>query len=145
MPIEMPDDINAQIAAERILDDPSLRDELTDDEAQQLIDWGVAQAVAAAERHRASADEAALDDELDKLHKFIKRINNFAAKRSEDDAERVRKRFDWIASLSAELFGQSVTLPDDAEIDDFLAGQAAMDNRQFVQKLLAMLTPQTDA
>lgn len=65
-------------AAERLLDNSSLRDALTDEQGQQLLDWGLAQAKAAAGRTaklpEAEADPA-LDDQVTAVSDVMRQVN----------------------------------------------------------------------
>ncbi len=146
MPVETPnpEELEAR-AAESILGDAGLRDELTDDEARPLIEWGLRQASAMARRVVAEAalqsSMETLDDSLTSLRRLMKRINRLVGRRGEGDPERLRKDFARLASLSEKLYGDAVSRPETAQVEAFLVKQAALSNEQVVTTLLAMFAP----
>lgn len=146
MPVETPnpEELEAR-AAESILGDAGLRDELTDDEAKPLIEWGVSQASAMARRVVAEAalqsDIDTLDESLASLRRLMKRVNRIVGRRAEGDPESLRKDVDRLASLSEKLYGDLVSRPDTAQVEAFLTQQSLLSNEQIVAKLLAMYAP----
>jgi hypothetical protein len=68
----------AQLAAEQILDDASLTDEMSDPEASKVIEWAVSVARQLAEQtsglDNAQAQQV-LDEQVQNLRKVVRRIN----------------------------------------------------------------------
>lgn len=142
MPIEMPpEDLETQ-AAESILGDTSVRDELTDDEAQPLINWGLAQikAVLGRQQEAAPAEEA-----LDDLRKLLKRINRFTGKRMMDAPEDLRRDLERMAKYSRSVHGEDFPAPDEAQLDAFMQEHEALTNGEVVQKLMQLFAPRPPA
>jgi len=139
-----PEELEKRVV-ESLMSDPGLRDELTDDEARPLMDWGLSQAAAIARRMAAQASAESLDDAVGDLRKLMKRINRLVGHRREGDPELVRKDLRRLAKYSERLFGGTVVRPDEAQLETFLAEQAVLDNRGIVERLLAMFTPPQDA
>ena len=69
--------MNEQMAAEAILGDSSLTDELNDQAANLLIEWGVQVACAMTKDIESDAE---IDTSLQKLRSLMRRISIFAAK-----------------------------------------------------------------
>ena len=128
-------------AAETILGDVDLRDELTDDEAQPLIDFGLAQVEALARRAAALASAQTMDNSVDNLRRLMKRINRFAAERRQGDPELTRKSLERIARISAELYGEAAPQPSPEALDNFLKVESDLNNQIVVQQLLKLFAP----
>jgi hypothetical protein len=77
--------------AERVAGDESLRSELTDDEAQVLMDWAQAQVVACADASAAIADDQqakdALQGALRSIMAMARGINRFAGNNGARDED----------------------------------------------------------
>ena len=142
MPLDTPEpDEQKRRAAESILGDVNLRDELTDDEAQPLIDFGLAQVEALARRAAGLASAQNMDESVDNLRRLMKRINRFAADRRQGDPELTRKSLDRIARISAELYGEAVPRPSPEALENFLKVEADLNNQMVVQQLLKLFAP----
>jgi hypothetical protein len=136
-------------AAESILGDPSVRGDLTDDEAQPLIEWGVKQATALARQAAAQAamhtalnnPVETMDESVADLRKLMKRVNRFVAARQEGDPEHLRKTLDRLAHVSQQVFGEAVPQASTLEREKFLHDQADLDNQQVVTHLLQIFAP----
>ncbi len=142
MPVELPqqDDLEKK-AAESILGDASLRDELTDDEAQPLIDWGLAQVAQIARRASLMASTEAVEAALDDVRRLMKRVNRVVRHRALGDAEAVRSDLERLGALSARLFGDAVPRAALSQVDTFMAEQGNLSNGQVVKRLLGMFAP----
>lgn len=142
MPVELPqqDDLEKK-AAELILGDASLRDELTDDEAQPLIDWGLAQVAQIARRASLMASAEAVEAALDDVRRLMKRVNRVVRHRALGDAEAVRSDLERLSELSARLFGDAVPRAALSQVDTFMAEQGNLSNGQVVKRLLGMFAP----
>lgn len=146
MPILTNPDDELNRAAEQILDDPGLRDELTDDEAQPLIDWGLAQVKLLARNASARAQPAPLDVELKHLRRLMKRINRFVGLRALDDPAALATELERLTVVSRKLYGERPgLLPDEASRAVLVDEMAGMSNSAVVLKLLALLGPEETA
>lgn len=142
MPVELPqqDDLEKK-AVESILGDASLRDELTDDEAQPLIDWGLAQVAQIARRASLMASTEAVEAALDDVRRLMKRVNRVVRHRALGDAEAVRSDLERMGALSARLFGDAVPRAALSQVDAFMAEQGNLSNAQVIKRLLGMFAP----
>jgi hypothetical protein len=80
-------------AAERLLDNSSLRDALTDEQGKQLLDWGLAQTDAAAQRTAKLPDaeaDPALDDHVTAISDVMRQVNRLVAIWPSADEESIR-------------------------------------------------------
>lgn len=139
-PTPNPEEIEARMA-ESILGDEGLRDELTDEEAQPLIDFGLRQIHDLARRASAQAAGLTLDDSMDHLRKLMKRINRFVGERAQGDPELTRQSLERVARVSQELYGHAVLPPSLAEMEGFLKVQADLNTAQVVERLTRMFAP----
>jgi hypothetical protein len=71
------EEMNEQMAAEAILQDSSLTDELNDQAANLLIEWGVQ---VASDISKGAESDSEIDLLLQKLRDLMRRINMFVAK-----------------------------------------------------------------
>lgn len=146
MPLFTNSDEELNRAAEDILGDPGLRDELTDDEAQPLIDWGLEQVKLLARHAAARAQPAPLDDELKHLRRLMKRINRFVGLRALGDPEALATELERLTVVSRKLYGERPGLLPDAPSRTALVDEMAdMSNSAVVLKLLALLGPEEAA
>lgn len=89
-PIVTVSDERLQSAAESILGDESLTDEMTDVPAQRLLDWAVSKSKQLAERTAEMDDataQAYLDGKLQDLRRVVRQINKAIGALSSDTAE----------------------------------------------------------
>lgn len=133
-------------AAEQLLGDAGLRDELTDDEAQPLLDWGLAQVKAlayatAAESAVDSSPEAA-EEALKGIMRLLKRINRFVGLRAQGDPDALAVELDRLRAVSGKLYGERPgLLPDEDARYALLDEIAAMDTPDVIQHLLGVFGP----
>ncbi len=139
-PTPNPEEIEARMA-ESILGDEGLRDELTDEEAQPLIDFGLRQVHDLARRASAQAAGLSLDDSVDNLRKLMKRINRFVGERAQGDPELTRQSLERVARVSQEVYGNAVLPPSLAEMEGFLKVQADLNTAQVIERLTRMFAP----
>jgi hypothetical protein len=145
MPLEAPNlnDLERQ-GADSIAGDPSLRDELTDDEAKPLIDWGLAQVTLLAQQAAAQASVEMMDASMRDLHRLMKRVNRLVGARASGDTARVREELDRLARLSGEMYGEETAPVDSARLDAFMDEQESLSNQEVITRLLAMFAPPWD-
>jgi len=74
-----------RLAAERLLEDESLRSNLTDEEARVLLDWGLAQVERVARETVEIAEEerawAILEERLARIRSAMRRVNDLAGQK----------------------------------------------------------------
>jgi hypothetical protein len=125
-------------AEERLLDDESLRSELTDDEAQVLLDWGLSRAKAQVDATQTIADDeearTSLREALRPLSIIMRNINHFVGGRDRDTPTTSRD----VEDLFAEVGPQSLP-PAVRNACRVLAGeQTSLDNVALLRRLIAI-------
>ncbi len=90
----------AEDALMRLYESASLRDELTDDEAQHLLKWAEAEVVRLDEL---GVDDDAFDAQVDTLMRLLKQMNRYAGKQGQISAQGVDQTPEQIAGLAHEL------------------------------------------
>lgn len=112
-----------------LYEDPDLRDELIDEEAQVLLKWGEEQVARLAEQ---GMDSPAFDEAMQQLQRLIKRINRLTSRRSYLNPEENQELLDKIKESA-----QAVNLqppPASATV------QAVDDNIAFLKSFTNALT-----
>jgi hypothetical protein len=128
---------------EYLYSDTSVRDELTDDEARELLQWGEAQITQLAGQEM---DDEQFDEAFAHLRKLISRINRFTGRRSGMDAEEQQTAVQRIAESAATMAAQSLSAqaaPDfSAErLNAYLQRHAALDNIANIHALTSLVAP----
>jgi hypothetical protein len=123
-------DARRRLAIEMILESESLTDDLQDDEAEILLDWGMAQAeaYALATQEIANEEEArlALDQGVTIVRRVMRSINDLAAERMDlSDTEMVEKLLN-LASLTRELPPVQAIVSEEEE-EEILEAEEDMD------------------
>ncbi|NPV68756.1 MAG: hypothetical protein HPY64_16605 [Anaerolineae bacterium] len=132
----------ASRAAASLLSDPGLREELTDAEAEPLLQWGANQVARLARQAAEQASPEMLDEALDNLRRLMMRMNRLIRLRAEGDTEQVRAELDRLTMLGERLPGAGQRLlSSEADRDSFMAEQATLDNAQVIARVLAMIAP----
>lgn len=93
---------------------PELRDELTDEEGQALLDWGQQQVEQLAAQGLNDID---FDEQVSQLKRLLRRMNRLAGRRMNMDASGVQKAVDRVAD-SAQALGLTV---DPQRIQSYMA------------------------
>ena len=99
-----------QSAMERLYEDMSLRDELTDDEANALLKWGEEEITRLA-NDSANADESAFDNAMSNLRKVLGGLNRIVGRGPDMPAEQQAAAAQVVAA-SAQALGYSVSSSD---------------------------------
>jgi hypothetical protein len=137
--------------AEQILNDESLTEELDDDDANTLIDWGLAQVEAIAQRPAqvsfavdANAPELAPEDQAKHVRKLMKRVSRLVAQRAHLAHDELQARLAELAK-SAEAEGTGPTgapsassTPDAATLTTDDLANPQISNKEIIARLLAM-------
>lgn len=96
----MPTETEIKAERERLYESTALRDELNDDEATILLEWGEKHVVRLAQ---ASADGAALEQQARFLRQLLKNINRFVGQRQYNNREEqlvyLEKVVQWLGKL----------------------------------------------
>lgn len=124
----------AESAIELLYSNTSVRDELTDDEAEVIIQWGIKHIKDLAAK---DLPDEAFEESLGHLTKLMNRINRFAARRADQDPEKQQQSLDRIRE-SAEQVGLPIA---QAQLDAFLSQPVAQadDVNANLQQLLALV------
>jgi hypothetical protein len=143
-----------RIAAEIVLESPSLTGGLTDDEAGPLVSWGLAQAEAAADEVRTGQDGAANglaallpDDDLcmlvagrlSSVRRTMKAISRLVTGRHELSAQEVLEELLTIRMLAEDLPNLPALAITDVTLAELAAWQPGIDNLSFVRAILVLL------
>jgi|GEM_PF-3934214 len=99
-----------QSAMERLYEDMSLRDELTDDEANALLKWGEEEITRLA-NDSANADESAFDNAMSSLRKVLGGLNRIVGRGADMPAEQQTAAAQEVAA-SAQVLGYTVSAGD---------------------------------
>lgn len=127
-----------QRAVERLYEDPSLRDELIDDEASVLLGWAEDQTIRLAE---SVPDEAQFDQQFTILRKMITAVNRFIGYRnSMSDSDR-QTRLNEIADAARSL---GCPVPSEA-LAAYNRQVGALDNVAAIRSLTALIAPSKGA
>jgi hypothetical protein len=132
-----------------ILSASNLTDDLTDDEARPLIDWGVRQAEAAADDLAQASQEGwaqaleqpgdVLAERLEAVRRTMKRMNRLVARRQEMSAEEVQEEVQRLLSLAEDLpRPPSLKMPA-APLAEPGAARSDLGNEEFVRDLVLLL------
>ncbi len=124
----------AEDALMRLYESASLRDELTDDEAEHLLKWAEAEV---ARLDESGADDDAFEARVDTLMRLLKQMNRYAGRQGQIAAQGVDAAPQQIAGLANEL-GHGA---DAAQIDAASTG----DPLGTVQALTALFSPPESA
>lgn len=129
----------AESAIELLYTNTSVRDELTDDEAEVIIQWGIKHIKQLAAKDLPDED---FEESIGHLTKLMNRINRFAARRADQDTEKQQQSLDRIRE-SAEQVGLPIA---QAQLDAFLSQPVAQadDINANLQQLLALVDDAPD-
>jgi hypothetical protein len=128
-------DIDLQTATSRLYEDISLREELGDDSAEVVLNWGEKQLPRIVE---SSPDEATFDEQFHTLRRVMKIINRMVSGRADGDMEKQNKRLSALMERAAEAgFNPQVTP------DVFVSQSADMNESDAVKSLLQLIAPET--
>jgi hypothetical protein len=125
-------------AAESILGDERLTDDLDDAPAQALLDWGVACAERVAQGTAELSAALAKDTSASRLRtvrRLMRRVNNWIGNRQTLDAERDALALAKIVELAATVYGPAFDPPNAERQAEFLRGQALDHPTQFIDDL----------
>jgi hypothetical protein len=126
-------DAQSASALERLYEDTTVRDELVDDDARILLEWGKGQVQALAKKE---LDDGAFEEQYAKLAYLMGRINRFVGKRQDADDPKRTEMLEKLVAAASE-----VGLPIPAEkLAIFGKEHTALGNAAALHTLMAMLT-----
>lgn len=130
-------------ALEYLYGDTSVRDELTDDEARTLLQWGESQITQLAGQ---DMDDEQFDEAFAHLRKLISRINRFTGLRSgmspDEQQAAIQKITESAVGVTAQsLSAQAAPNVSPERVMAYLQGQAALDNTANIQALTTLFAP----
>lgn len=126
-----------------IVGDSSLTDDLNDQEAIILINWGERLALRLSQRTAGMDDASAntfLDTAAQQVRTLIRRINKLVGELSPQiPAEMIEARLPGMFEAASEL---PVLHPENPEIHSFAAGLQRMNRQEAIQTLLSTVDPE---
>jgi hypothetical protein len=137
------DNIWGQKLRDAILSNSAVRDGLTDDEAQPLIDWGLALADGIGKKMAQLPDpEGAYETYLAALPKLLTRVNWLAVFSAKKGPEWTKKTIDQVHELTQTLFEEQAPPIDSENMLRYLVlGVEALDRNSVVHQLIQKLSP----
>ncbi|NJL92914.1 MAG: hypothetical protein HC915_03925 [Anaerolineae bacterium] len=133
--------------SEAVLSSSALRENLTDDEAQPLVDWGVAQAeqVGAQMGDLLPMQQAmALEEKQTALLKLLTRITWVAVHSANKGEAWTRKTLAQINEYEQVLYGPAAPQLNAELMDRIALGQAGYNQGELVLTLIQALSPEED-
>lgn len=121
----------AEDILQAIYEDPDLRDNLTDDEAEVMLKWAETEL---ARLDAEQADETAFEEAADQLRRLLKGINQWIGHKGDPPEEQAA----MIEKIGAAAAGIGRTLAAPAET--LASAQAAPDEMAMLQSILARLS-----
>ncbi len=122
----------AASALERMYEDTTVRDELIDQDATILLQWGEAQIKRLAQQEM---DNGLFEDAYAKLTRIMARINRFVGKRHEADETKLADLLNRFAEVAAEA---GYPVPPD-KLAMFAKEHAALDDAAAIRAMTALL------
>ncbi len=130
-----------------ILDNSSITDGLTDDQAQPLIDWGLDMAVIVTQNFPSTPDPA-LEDRFDELRadlpRLMKRISWICLYREKKGPEWTLKTLGQLNEMNQNLHGAHAPQIPPQEQEQLAHQQIGLDGLALIRHLMQRLTPPSD-
>jgi hypothetical protein len=132
----------AQLAAEGLLSNERLTEDLRDEAARALLDWGIA-LVEAAAQSTAGMDEAAAEERMGSrvrvIRQLMRRVNEWVAGRREMATEERVARLEEIVQHAVDALGEDFAPPDEGQLVHFAHRSLCLTDAQVVSELQALL------
>lgn len=132
----------AQLAAEGLLSNERLTEDLRDEAARALLDWGIARVEAAAQS-TAGMDEAAAEERMGSRVRAIRRlmrgVNEWVAGRREMDPEERAAQLQELLRQAEDAYGEDFTLPEEGQVAHMAHRSLCLTDAQVVSELRALL------
>lgn len=137
--------IGAQLqrAAEQLYEDTRLRDALDDEQAQQLLGWGVRELQRAATRVVALPEVDAapqLEEQAASLREVIARVNQFVQGYGEWSAGQRREQIARLVDGLCRVRSAGLQLADILQLETLAAAGDALSPQEFFAALLAIVS-----
>lgn len=123
----------AESALEALYEDASLRDELRDDEANELLKWAESELVKLDE---SGADDEAFEEKVGQLRRLIRGMNRFVGRRAEISAQADDQT---LVKMSEQADALGYTLSPE-QLVQYGAKQALMDGVSAIQGLTRLIS-----
>lgn len=131
--------MDKQAAIDRITETENLTDNLEDDDANWLIEWGINKAT---EVTASIADEEMAGGKLNAVMAVMRKLNQIAGSHSDKDADALSDDVRVLAMMYANAFGASRHL-DATALKHAAKSIAPQSPRQLMEYLLNLVTPST--
>lgn len=129
--------INLENATVSMYENVSLTEELTDEPATALLQWGAGQIKSLAVKHEPDATEEGFENDFKQLRKLMKSINRFTSRRhTMTDEERTEYFNKRIIQVATDL-GFAI---DDEQVSKYMETQTALDATENVHTLTTLIT-----
>lgn len=126
--------IDTAAAIQQLYEDPSLTEELTDDDAKVVLDWAQEQVKQLASKF---TDETAFDDAMKSLLRVVKNANRVVGQRDFADPTEQEERIDKMTSAAMGM-GVVTATAQAADVRDQLN---ALSSTDALKTLLTLFTP----
>ena len=123
----------AEWAIQNLYENPALRDELTDSEAEILLRWGEDQVMRLSQL---AVDDASFEAAFDRLSSLIRRMNRLAGRRADFSPEEIDAALNRIAEYAVQI-GLSIQ-PE--RLMSFAQDSASPDNLENVRAVIDLVT-----
>ncbi len=131
--------MNEQVAIDRITETENLTDNLEDQDANWLIDWGITQA---RQLIHGIKNEDKAGDKINAVMAVMRKLNEIAADHTSRPVEALTEDIRAFLDLYAKAFGKARTLRND-EIKDTAKALAQKSPGEVLQTLLDLAAPGT--
>ncbi|HSM55164.1 MAG TPA: hypothetical protein VK879_03335 [Candidatus Sulfomarinibacteraceae bacterium] len=129
-------------AVEQLLGDESLRDALTDDQAQRLLDWALSrlerEAQQAAELPAETA-RATLEARLDQVRQVMKHANRLVEELPDAAQGRMRESMLHFVEALCEVDSRAVQVNDVMALEELASEREALDSGTIFERLMAIV------
>lgn len=144
------DEMEARIEAlyrdgsERLLGDSSLRDALDDDQAQQLLDWGLARLLAHAGALAALPPEQAqpaFDRAVQKVRHMMRQVNETVARRAQGSTDLYVAVLRFVEALQ-EIAPHRMQAAELVTLEKMAQNEGDLTPRQIFDELMKLINPE---
>ena len=127
----------ARRAAEQLSEDSSLTGDLMDTEGRRLLQWGITLAERLAARAEGASDDAAFDEQMEKLRGIVRRINRLVGQAQLMDPEKAAEILAKLLESAAELPVNLAWSPEDVTAEAAVLLQ--LPTEQALDRLLSLI------
>lgn len=137
-----------RLMSERLYGDSRLRENLTDEQAEQLLAWGMRQLeaeVAQAEEGLAEAAASTLETQAEAVRKVLRMVNRIAAQLPEASRSRSREYIGQLVNALCDVDAGTVNINDLLALEAMVDQRAELEQPQIFERLLAVIQAPTDS